>query len=192
MHFTKPDMTREHYGEAYQQGFEKTVRFLLSRGASWERARETAQAAWARGWERLEQLRDDERVGTWVNTIALNAYRGLLRSEQAHQAQPELATAPGVKVAEIDLAVIDMARILKVCRPCDRVLLEQQIHGLTPEDIARKQGVTKTAVRIRFMRARQAARTRIEQRARRMRLGHISLSRSAPLLVEHGSFGASL
>lgn len=172
-------MTREHYGEAYQQGFEKTVRFLLSRGASWERARETAQAAWARGWERLEQLRDDERVGTWVNTIALNAYRGLLRSEQAHMSQPELAAASEIKVAEIDLAAIDMARILTICRPGDRLLLEQQIHGLTPDEIAQKQGVSSTAVRIRFMRARQSARTRIERRARRMRLGQLSVSSAA-------------
>ena len=168
--FTKPDMTREHYGEAYRQGFEITVRFLFSRGASWEQAREAAQGAWARGWERLPQLRDEELVGKWVNTIALNTYRSILRHEQAHQTQPELDTTSGTSVAVIDLAAIDMARILKICRPCDRALLEEQIHGLTPEDIARQQGVTKTAVRIRFMRARQAARIQMEQRARRLRL----------------------
>jgi DNA-directed RNA polymerase specialized sigma24 family protein len=184
-------MTRENYGEAYQQGFEKTVRFLLSRGASWERARETAQAAWVRGWERLQQLRDDEMVGTWVNTIALNAYRGLLRNEHARRTQPELATGSGIKVAEIDLAAIDMARILRICRPCDRVLLEQQIHGRTAEEIAQEQGVTQTAVRIRFMRARQSARTRIEQRAKRMRLANVSLSGPLPI-AEHSYLRASV
>ena len=187
MPFTKPDMTREHYGDAYLEGFEITVRFLFSRGASWEQAREAAQAAWARGWERLQQLRNEELVGKWVNTIALNAYRGILRDEQAHQAQPELDTTPGINVAVIDLAAIDMARILKICRPCDRVLLEQQIHGLTPEDIAQKQGVSKTAVRIRFMRARRSARIRMEQRARRMRLSQISLSRAIASAAERCS-----
>lgn len=180
-------MTNEQYGEAYQQGFEKTVRLLLSRGASWEQARETAQAAWARGWERLTQLRADDVVGSWVNTIALNAYRGLLRSDQAHQAQPEF----GVKVAQIDLAAIEMARILELCRPGDRILLEQQIQGLTAEDVAHKQGVTTTAVRIRFMRARQSARIRLERRAKRMRLGHISIAQPVPSVPENRYLRAS-
>ena len=64
-------MTREEYGQAYQRGFDLTVRLLLSRGAPRDRAREVAQAAWARGWERLSQLRNESLVVTWVNTIAL-------------------------------------------------------------------------------------------------------------------------
>jgi DNA-directed RNA polymerase specialized sigma24 family protein len=170
-------MTREHYGEAYQQGFEKTVRFLVARGASWEQARETAQAAWAKGWERVEQLRNDEVVGAWVNTIALNTHWAMLRREQAHQTESGVRPNRfGTNVTELDLAAIDMARILKVCRPEDRALLEQQMQGLTSEDIAQKNGVTETAVRIRVMRARRSARERIERRARRLRLGQVCLS----------------
>lgn len=40
---------------------------------------ESAQAAWVRGWGRLGQLRDETLVLTWVNTIALNVYRRLIR-----------------------------------------------------------------------------------------------------------------
>jgi hypothetical protein len=46
-------MTREEYGTAYQKGYNLTVRFLVSRGLSYDSAQETAQAAWAKGWERL-------------------------------------------------------------------------------------------------------------------------------------------
>ncbi len=159
-------MTRESYGEAYQHGFEKTARFLVSRGASWEGARETAQAAWARGWERVEQLRDDELVVRWVNTIALNAYRGLLRAELPRQASEEPTPRLSGKVARIDLAAIEVARILQACRPRDRVLFEQQMHGLTSQEIAQEQGVTKTAIRIRLLRARRAVRDRIDGLAR--------------------------
>ena len=74
-------MTKEGYGQAYQRGFELTVRFLLSRGVQRDNAREVAQAAWVRAWERLSQLRDDNLVVTWVNTIALNVYRGLIRKD---------------------------------------------------------------------------------------------------------------
>jgi len=78
-------MTRDRYGLAYQRGFDLTVRFLLSRGAQREYATEVAQSAWVRGWERLHQLRDEATVVTWVNTIALNAYRRVMRREAPAQ-----------------------------------------------------------------------------------------------------------
>jgi DNA-directed RNA polymerase specialized sigma24 family protein len=156
-------MTRDEYGQAYQVGFESTIRLLLSRGAESDRAREVAQAAWTRGWERLSQLRNDRLVRIWVNTIALNVYRSVLRREPAYQPLPELSAKAGV-----NFAAIDIARILKICRPCDRVLLEQHMRGLTTEEIALEQGATETAIRIRLLRARRAARTMVESRA-----GHI-------------------
>jgi DNA-directed RNA polymerase specialized sigma24 family protein len=164
-------MTREQYGEAYQGGFELTVRLLLSRGATRDRAREVAQAAWAKGWERLFQLRNEDLVVTWVNTIALNLYRSVLRSEPAYQSLPELCSK-----GSINLAAIDVSRILKICRPCDRLLLEEQMRGVTAEEIAKKQGVTETAIRIRLLRARRAARSRVEKRAARIQENHKAMS----------------
>jgi DNA-directed RNA polymerase specialized sigma24 family protein len=58
----------------------------------------------------------------------------------------------------IDMAAIDVARILRFCRPRERQLLELQMQGATTEEIARDSGVTETAIRIRLMRARRAAR----------------------------------
>src|SRR5277367_1298782 len=110
-------MTRDAYGQAYHQGFDMTVRFLISRGVPSEPARDAAQAAWVRGWERLSQLRNESMVVTWVNTIAMNVHRSVLRSERSCQALAEHA-----QPAEINLAAIDVARILKYCRPRDRAL----------------------------------------------------------------------
>ncbi len=154
-------MTKEQYGQAYQRGFEGTVRFLLSRGCSsrdW--AREIAQSAWVRGWERLYQLRDESTVVTWVNTIALNAHRAFRRREAIYEELRDF----NVEV-DMNFAAIDMARLLKVCRPRDRLLLEQQMCGTTTEEIARSQGVTETAIRNRLLRARRAIRSRIEKQA---------------------------
>src|SRR5580658_6847030 len=109
-------MTQEVYGESYRRGFEVTIRFLRSRGApSRDSAEEAAQAGWARGWERLNQLRDDNMVVSWVNTIALNVYRGGIRSAAPNEALPELTGQIGV-----NLAAIDAARILRLCRPRER------------------------------------------------------------------------
>jgi DNA-directed RNA polymerase specialized sigma24 family protein len=40
------------------------------------------------------------------------------------------------------------------------------VNGLTPREIARMQGVPESAIRVRLLRARRAARLRIEQARR--------------------------
>lgn len=154
-------MNKDGYGQAYQKGFNLTVRFLLSRGVQRDIADEVAQAAWVRGWERRDQLRDEGLVVTWVNTIALNVYRRLIRRECSH---PDLPRLPE-KTVSIDIAAMDVARILAFCRPNDRHLLEQQyVNGVTTQEMAREQGVTETAIRIRLLRARRDARSQVERR----------------------------
>ena len=61
-----------HYATAYEKGFKRTVRFLISKGLLADVAEEMSQAAWVRGWERLGQLRNEASVSVWINQIALN------------------------------------------------------------------------------------------------------------------------
>lgn len=157
-------MTQETFGQAYQQGFRRTVRFLRSRGASVPAAEDVAQSAWLRGWEKLHQLRDETMIVSWVNAIAMNVQRYTSRREARYQELPDLHGSAG-----IDLARIDAAKILTLCRPRDRDLFEQQMHGLTADEIAIQQGVSTTAIRIRIMRARRAARASLEGRAAELR-----------------------
>ena len=145
-------MTRENYGNAYQRGFERTVRLLVSRGVPRDHANELAQAAWARGWEQLSQLRDETTVTAWINTIALNFYRRLVERQKI--TLPTRIT----DTTEIDLAAIDLSRILGRCRPCDRLLLEQHLCGATTKEIAGRQRISETAVRVKLLRARRTAR----------------------------------
>jgi len=145
-------MTRDGYGLAYQKGFSLTVRFLLSRGAQREYAMEVAQGAWVRGWERLSQLRDSSMVLTWMNSIALNIHRSSMRREPFLQALPELSTPP-----RVNLAAIDVRRILKTCKKNDRMVLQRHyLEGYKVQEIASAHGWTETAVRIRLLRARRA------------------------------------
>jgi RNA polymerase sigma factor (sigma-70 family) len=165
-------MTREEYGAAYQKGYNLTVRFLVSRGLSYDSARETAQAAWAKGWERLGQLRDPKMLFTWMNSIALNIHRSYIRREPLLQALPELSTPP-----KVNLAAIDVLRILNGCKTNDRLVLERHyIEGYKVQEIAQAHGWTETAVRIRLLRARRTV---------GKRLGHVApASLHAPALPE--------
>ncbi len=147
------DMTREEFGQAYQAGQIHTVRFLVSRGIPKDSAADFAQSAWARGWERLDQLRDETVLVTWVNTIALNLFRKTLR----HTARQEVLTDTAHPSSSVNWAALDLARILTRCRARDRVLLQAQLEGVTAKELSQRTGSTTTAARLRFYRARHAA-----------------------------------
>jgi RNA polymerase sigma factor (sigma-70 family) len=155
-------MTRDEYGQAYQAGFRLTVHFLISRGIVGEAAGEAAQAAWARGWERIEQLRSSKLVVTWVNSIALNLYRSHLR-------RPTFEALRDVSVSfQTDFTSIDLQRVLRMCNPVERSLLQQQyLEELKISEIAHQQGCSETAARIRILRARRAVSRRVCRTQRR-------------------------
>jgi RNA polymerase sigma-70 factor (ECF subfamily) len=146
-----PKITDEYFSNAYKKGFHLTVRFLLSRGVSQEAALDTAQAAWTRGWERREQLRHPSLVLTWTNTIALNIYRTMLRRERQTEPLTEVEAS-----TSLNFAAMDVERILKECKPNDRIVLEAHyLDGYKATEIAQLRGCSETAVRIRLLRARR-------------------------------------
>jgi RNA polymerase sigma-70 factor (ECF subfamily) len=165
MDATPKAMTREEYGDVYEGARERTIRFLLSRGAAPEMATDVAQSAWLRGWEQLSQLRDPQMIVAWVNSIALNQYRKAIRIEYLHQ---EIRESDHGKTC-LNLAAIDVARILSACRSQDRLLLQAQMEGVTGKEMARDQGLTVTAVRIRLLRARRSARAALETLSKHLR-----------------------
>jgi DNA-directed RNA polymerase specialized sigma24 family protein len=145
-------MTTEEFGSAYAQGFVLTRRLLITRGLSWDVAQETAQAAWAKGWERHHQLRDSRMVVTWINTIALNIYRSALRRELVLQDLVDLPAPP-----EPYLASLDVHFILQTCKEHERFVLRRRyLEQYKASEIALEQGLSVTAVRLRLLRARRA------------------------------------
>jgi DNA-directed RNA polymerase specialized sigma24 family protein len=159
-----PRAIRDEYGEAYSLGFERTTRFLISRGVSRGNAEELSQEAWVRGWEHLHQLRSESAVGNWVNTIALNLFRNEMRRKKVMQPLMEIQSD-----LKTDIASIDISRILTLCRPGERALLEHQLNGATVNEVAGVAGVSRTAIRIRMLRTRRAVRARLERRAAKLR-----------------------
>jgi DNA-directed RNA polymerase specialized sigma24 family protein len=124
-----------------------------------EGAEDFAQTAWFQGWQKLDQLREEEAIISWVNTIAINYQRRGMQREARYEPLPDICGR-----VEIDLAPLDTAKILNTCRPGDRVLFEHQLGGLTTEEMARKHRVSETAIRIRLLRARRNVRARLEDR----------------------------
>src|SRR5271154_2191005 len=102
-------MQPDDYAEAFETGYNATRRFLLARGAPIEDAEEIAQAAWVRGWEYREQLRDPGLVGFWVNSIARNLFRARFRAPIQVEIEDNSAAYT------LDLDAIEVGRLLDRC-----------------------------------------------------------------------------
>jgi DNA-directed RNA polymerase specialized sigma24 family protein len=148
-------MKGNEYAQAFETGFPATRRFLLSRGAAIEEAEEIAQAAWVRGWEFRDQLRDPGLVAFWVNSIARNLFRARFRARV-------MAPMDGVEAPYLmNLEEIELHRLLERCSGRDRQLLERSLEGYSAEEIARDEGITSTGIRVRLLRIRQSLRQRL-------------------------------
>ena len=144
-------MTATQFGTAYSDGFDHTIRFLASKGLPDTEAREIAQAAWTRGWERRHQLRDPKMVLTWINSIAFNLFRNEFRRSARHS---ELPDVPDQR-ASMSISRIDVKSMLSRCDDVDRSLLWMQYgEGRTSAEIGRRMGMNPGTVRIRIMRAK--------------------------------------
>lgn len=156
-------MDENDYGEAFESGYTATRRFLLAHGAAMEDAEEIAQAAWVRGWEYRDQLREPGMVGFWVNSIARNLFRARFRGPLT---TPIDASNPSSTMAyTMDLQSIELNRLLERCPRRDRSLLEQSLEGYSAEEIARDSGITSTGIRVRLLRIRQSLREQMAQAA---------------------------
>lgn len=149
-------MLSNDYADAFATGYGATRRFLLARGAPLEDAEEIAQAAWVRGWEFRDQLRDPGLVGFWVNSIARNLFRARFRAP----VQTEIEDGNAVYTLDID--AIELGRLLDRCPQRDRQLLEQSLEGYSAEEIAETEGITPTGIRVRMLRIRQSLRDKLD------------------------------
>lgn len=145
-------MQQTDYAQAFESGYGATLRYLLAHGAPIEDAEEIAQAAWVRGWEYRDQLRDPNMVGFWVNSIARNLFRARFRA-------PVTMPIEGLNPSyTMNLESIELRRVLDRCPRRDRNLIEQSLEGYSAEEIARSAGITSTGIRVRLLRIRQSLR----------------------------------
>ena len=145
-------MTATDYAQAYEKGFQNTVRFLLSRGVEASTAEESAQAAWARGWEKRKHLKEAKRVVQWVNTIALNYFRGRYRKESREEELPvrEFSVSPANTLVRVDLP-----KSAQSCSKSDwRLLTAHYVAGYSSDEIAKQTGLNPVTVRVRISRAK--------------------------------------
>jgi len=127
-------------------------------------AEESVQAAWPVVWQRLGSVREPERLGAWLASVAVNEARQLIRRRRRRSiveiavATHESATAPDPASSVGD---IDLARAMAGLDPEDRALLAlRYVAGLNSTELGPALGMSASGLRRRL--ARLLARLRTE------------------------------
>jgi DNA-directed RNA polymerase specialized sigma24 family protein len=151
-----PCLDETNYANAYQKGFKVTLRSVRFLGANAETAEEVAQAAWARGWQCRKQLHCPELVGAWVNAIARNLYRSVIRLEKRFlQLEDFAAPSHLLSTLEADVMIGNCTELES------RMLTMYYLEGYSTGEIADKEKLCPTSVRVRLMRIRRRLRERL-------------------------------
>ena len=123
-------------------------------------AEDSVQAAWAVAWRRLGDVKDPERVRSWLVAVAANEARRIMRSRHASVieisvADIELAGVPDLRsdpLAE-GIASADLRRVLASLDPTDRALIAlRYVAELSSDEIGRALGMSSSGARGRLSR----------------------------------------
>jgi RNA polymerase sigma-70 factor (ECF subfamily) len=144
-------MTSTTFAEAYARGYHKTVRFLVATGVPVDRAHDAAQAGWARGWERLDQLKEPQSLLPWINRISLNTFRNWAREERSVSEERDVPSRERTSPA-----TLDVQRCLgQLSRKERELLLAYYMEGYSSSDLGRRYGCSPGALRVRVFRAKK-------------------------------------
>jgi RNA polymerase sigma-70 factor, ECF subfamily len=143
----------EAFGVLVDEHHAELVRIAYVVCGDLELARDAAQAAWVKAWQRLPGLRDEEKLRPWLIAIAANEARQSLRARRRRSIRelpmPVIEPAAAEPVADR----IDLAAALRRLDPRDRELLAMRyLAGLGSEEIARATGRSASGVRARLSR----------------------------------------
>lgn len=120
-------------------------------------ADEATAAAWALAWRRLGQVRDPDRVRSWLVSIAANEARAIARSRRRHPVvEIEAATAMEDGSAPDPFgrsADLDLVNALNRLDPDDRRLLAlRYVAGFDSFELAKATGRSASGTRARLAR----------------------------------------
>jgi RNA polymerase sigma-70 factor (ECF subfamily) len=116
-------------------------------------AEEAVAGAWPLAWRRLDTLRQTDRLGSWLISIAANQARQIARSRRRRAVReiPVSTIDEPTASAERD-SHIDLADALARLKPDDRALLAlRYVAGFDSNELARAMGLSPSGTRARWL-----------------------------------------
>jgi RNA polymerase sigma-70 factor (ECF subfamily) len=126
-------------------------------------ALDSVQAAWEIAWRKLRQVREPDRLRSWLVAVAANEARHLIRRDRSSRVVQILIDPPAVEPVDppAEIRRLDLVNVLNRLTPDDRRLLALRYGAeLDSSEIGRLLGLSASGVRARL--ARLMARLRKE------------------------------
>jgi RNA polymerase sigma-70 factor, ECF subfamily len=147
---------REAFTQLVEQYHSELVRIAYAITGDLDAARDSAQLAWIKAWQRLPSVREPGRLRAWLIAIAANEARQYLRAHRRRHVR-EIAPPPEDELHGQNTMTsadrLDLDAALVRLEPADRGLLAMRyLAGLTAEEIGVATGLTASGVRSRLSR----------------------------------------
>ena len=147
---------REAFTALVEQHHAELVRIAYAVTGDLDAARDSAQLAWIKAWQRLPSVRDPQRLRAWLIAIAANEARQHLRAQRRRRVR-EIASPHRDALSAQDTITpadrLDLDAALVRLEPADRGLLAMRyLAGLSAEEIGVVTGLTASGVRTRLSR----------------------------------------
>jgi RNA polymerase sigma-70 factor, ECF subfamily len=147
---------REAFTELVERHHAELVRIAFAITGDLDAARDSAQLAWIKAWQRLPTIRAADRLRAWLIAIAANEARQHVRAHRRRHVR-EIAPLTGEEPTERDSITtaeqLDLGMALRRLGPDDRALLAMRyLAGLTADEIGTATGMTGSGVRTRLSR----------------------------------------
>lgn len=157
----------ESFETLVRRQLDSTYRLCLAITGDQDDAADATQAAFVSAWQHFANLRDPDRVDAWLQRIAVNSCRMVLRSRRRRGLREVRIKGEFMRAAAPDGALSDVAALRAALEglPVDvrAVLALQYAQGKTVSEIAATLGVSVGATKSRLFRARDALRKALEQ-----------------------------
>lgn len=147
---------------ALYERFARMVHAILVSMVPFDEAPDLSQDVFVKAWRGLPGLREPQRFGPWLATIARNRGRDALKRPTLVQSGlPDDAPAPpGPEPGD---AGAILARLRALPEAYRETLALRLVEGLTGPEIARRTGLTHGSVRVNLTRGMKLLRERLEQ-----------------------------
>lgn len=148
---------REAFAALVERHHQDLVRIAYAITGDIDAARDAGQTAWIKAWQRLPQVREPERLRSWLIAIVANEARQRVRADRRRRVReivPLVAGEENMSPTTLSSAErMDLAHVLAGLSPDDRQLLAMRyLAGLTAEEIGHALGLSGSGVRTRLSR----------------------------------------
>lgn len=147
---------RDAFTELVARHHPELVRIAYAITGDADTARDAAQLAWIKAWQRLPSLREPQRLRAWLIAIAANEARQQVRAQgrrRVREIAPIAHVEPEYQSSFTSADRLDLSAALARLDPRDRSLLAMRyLAGLTADEIGGATGVTASGVRSRLSR----------------------------------------